>query len=95
MRLHVGLSLVGSCGSSGPSVLSTRQRSSELDPAEYGICTHEESGNFWFFHDKQRTDQADACPIDTRSETPDMCLVMYTEDPQEVKKAGAIKKLLA
>lgn len=47
MPLHVGLSLVASFGSSRPSLL--RQRSSELDPAEYEICTHGEFGNFWFF----------------------------------------------
>ena len=48
MPSHVGLSLVASLESSGPSLLSTRQRSSELDLAEYGICTHEESGNVGF-----------------------------------------------
>lgn len=52
MPLHVGLSLVASFGSSGPSLLSTRQMSSELDLAEYGICTHEESGKLWVLHDK-------------------------------------------
>lgn len=47
--LHVGLSLVASFGSSRSLPSSLRQRSSELDLAEYGICTHEESGNFGVF----------------------------------------------